>query len=206
MENILKLSPIIIAFLGGIFGKPFLLFISSLHRRKLKIITNTTEALTLFDKYGSKFQTDFILPDLKETYFYIQTGIKTNEKSIKKYIDFKNKLGKNYTWNDIKLTKPHLNLEKENIEIKLGKKERVLSKVVLIAALLVLFIACSLLTYLNPFKTQNLKDVLFIIFTVFILMIVVFQLINSVNSILVAEKMEKSIKNTLNNHILNTEA
>ena len=68
---------------------------NTIKRRRLNKIENTSEFKKLFDEHETDFKENFILPNLKEEYFYIKTGISTNEKSIDKYISFKNKLAKN---------------------------------------------------------------------------------------------------------------
>lgn len=96
---------------------------NSIKRRRLNKIENTSEFKKLFGEYDTEFKENFILPNLKEEYFYIKTGISTNEKSIDKYISLKNKLAKNYTWYHIKSAISYMDLNTEHITIKLENSD-----------------------------------------------------------------------------------
>lgn len=192
-------TPIIVAVISGLLGQPIIQLISSHSRRRLKKIRNADEALNLFKKLDDNFNKKFILPELKETYFYIQTGIKTNEKSIEKYIEFKNHLGENYTWSQIKTAKPHLRIEKLGITVSLSKYQRVFSNIVLILALFFFILGMIGFIYLNQFESTNLEDFFVTIFVLIVPMFTGYFFVNGINSILVAKGIERRL-NLLDNN------
>ncbi len=199
MELIDKITPIIVAIIAAVFGQPVVQLINSLSRRKLKKITTAFEANALFEKFETDFKDGFILCDLKETYFYIQTGIKTNEKSIDKYIDLKNRLGGNYTWNHIKTAKPHLEINEKEIEIRLKKVDRVAGNVFLIFALILFIIGFIGFLYLSQLEVQDLKVILLSYFVLLAPMLFGYLFVNAINSIIVAKDMEKQLARKENN-------
>ena len=186
--------PIIVALIAGLLGQPIVQLISNYSRRKFKKIKNADESFRLFEKFDTDFNENFILPDLKETYFYVQTGIKTNENSIEKYIELKNYLGGNYTWNHIKTAKPHLRIEKQGITVKLGKFERIFSNVVLIFSLLIFILGMIGFTYINYFENKSLKDIFIAIFVLIAPMFAGYSLVSGINSIIIAKAIEKRLK------------
>lgn len=197
MDKIEIFIPIAVAFVGGILGLPIVHFFNFFQRRKLQKITNALEANSLFDKFEDNFKTEFILPDLKEAYFYIQTGIMTNEKSIIKYIEFKNKLGWNYTWAQIKIVQPHLDIKSEEIKISLNMSDKIYGNLVLIFWAILFLIGFILFIYLNQFKIQGTKEIIIVLSGLVIPSIFGYLLVASANSIFIAKHMEKRLNNKL---------
>lgn len=195
MENLNMFIPIITAILGLFVGKPIILLFNLIKRRKLKKIENATESLKLFETFETQFKTNFILPDLKETYFYIQTGIETNEKSIDKYINFKNELSGHYTWKHIKSTKLYLDLNSENIEIKLNKIERIGSTIILVISLVLFFFAYIISTIYGDDIHSKIGYPGLIGIPV-LSSIAAYLMFNSIYPILIAKRMEEKIKDS----------
>jgi hypothetical protein len=181
--------------LTAILGKQSLsdLF-DSLQRRNLKNVLNDLETFSKLDKFDDDFKTKFVEPYVKELYFFSQTGIDTNEKSIPKYISFKDKLGGNYTWPKIKRAKQHLDLNGQEIKIKLSKTERICANIVIALSLLFFTGGIILYSYLSQFKTQGIGDILIIMGSLILPMIISFLFFISVDSILIAKKMEKRLE------------
>ncbi len=119
------LLPIIIASISGIFNNwiknvSFSSRIGNL--KKLNNIINNTEKILLIT--NEKFNTEFILPEFKESSFYILTGISTNEKSINNYINLKNKLKENFDWKSIKKALPYLKFNiKNEVYVSISKTD-----------------------------------------------------------------------------------
>jgi hypothetical protein len=102
---------------GVIIGKQSILnVVDFFYKRKLKKTLEILETYPMLHEFDEVFNSEFIIPYLQELHFSAETGIQTNEKSIYKYINFKNKLGANFTWLDIKMAKMHLDLNSEEIK------------------------------------------------------------------------------------------
>jgi len=71
---------------------------------------------------------------LKETYFFIQTGIRTDHSSIPMHIELKEKLGES-GWDSIRLAKPFLKAVDGSLEVKMKKWVKVANDIWLIVAL-----------------------------------------------------------------------
>ncbi len=89
-------------------------------------VTNITlkESLRLFKHYkntNNEKMITFTEKSIEEYHFYKITGIRTNSDSIIKYSNFKDKLGENYTWKDIRMIKEYLVFNDNEIEIKVSK-------------------------------------------------------------------------------------
>ena len=197
MENIKILIPIISVFIGAFIGQPIIHLFNLFQRRKLKKIENAVESLKLFENFETQFKSDFILPDLKESYFYIQTGIETNEKSIEKYINLKNELSGNYTWKQLKSAKSYFDLTGENIEVKLNKIEKIGADVILIIALTLLVSTCIIfMIYSSELSYFSQKDYLKLVALIIIPFFCGFILVNSVLPIHIAKGIEKKIRNS----------
>ncbi|OUL63299.1 hypothetical protein [Flavobacterium sp. AJR] len=195
MEILTILIPLISAIMGAFIGQPIIHFFNLIKRRKLKKIENATESLKLFETYETQFKTDFILPDLKETYFYIQTGIETNERSIEKYIKFKNELSGHYTWKQIKSAKLYLDLNSEDIEIKLNKAERISSTIILIISLiLILFTLIIFTIYSDHFLSYSKNNFLKLTVATLLPFIVGYLLLYLIDPVIIAKRMEKKNK------------
>ena len=194
MDNLKILMPIIVALFTGLISQTSI-FSNLFRRRKLKKIENANEFLKLFAEYDTEFKQQFILPDLKESYFYAQTGIDTNLKSIEKYIKLKDELSGNYTWKKIKSGESYLNLDGENIEVKINKFERFGANILMIVSLL--SIVLSFLFYLfygsDTISFTN-RDSIIIFFLTLIPFVGGSVIAYSLNSIFVAKRIEKKLK------------
>lgn len=197
MEILKILIPVISVFFGAFIGQPIIHFFNLFQRRKLKKIENAVESLKLFENFETQFKSDFILPDLKESYFYIQTGIETNEKSIEKYINLKNRLAGNYTWKQIKSAKSYLDLNGKNIEVKLNRIEKIAANIILILALfLIIFFFFIFLIYSSEISYFFQKDYLKLMVLIIIPFLGSILLVNLVEPMSIAKKIEKKIKNS----------
>lgn len=184
------------AVVGVILGKqPLVNVFDFFQRRKLKNALNILETHSMFDKFEDDFKSKFIISYLKELYFVTQTGIDTNEKSISKYIDFKNKLGANYTWKEIKNVKQHLDLNSNDIKIKLSKYERFYVKFTFICFPIFLLIGVITFFFLNQFRPQGIKEIFIVLASLIIPAICGYLFVATANSIFIAERMEKRLNN-----------
>lgn len=190
------ITTIISSLLGAFLGKqPISNVFNFFQRRKLKNMINTLDTHSLFEKFDADFKSKFILPDLKEIYFYTQTGIETNEKSILQYIEFKNKLGGKYTWTDIKKVNQHLDLQSEEIKIKLNKLQRTYSSVAFISFPLILLTGFALLS-LHSVESQSMIEIFMTMLSyLFLPAICGYVLLATSTSIFIAKRMEKRLNN-----------
>ncbi|WP_419488757.1 hypothetical protein [Chryseobacterium bernardetii] len=191
-EIIKILTPITNVVLGALLSAPILSFFEQIKKRKLK---NYIESQQLIDKLDEDFQNDFIKPNLKEIYFYLQTGISTNEKSIIKYIDLKNKLGGNYTWKKIKLVQQYINLGNNTDPLlKINKIEDIFSRIT--TWIIIILITSSAIggILLNFFSNDlPIKDYLYILFLILIPLVCGIFLMRSIESITTAKAMMKRL-------------
>ena len=190
------ITTIISSLLGAFLGKQSISNVFNFfQRRKLKNMINTLDTHSLFEKLDADFKSEFILPDFKEIYFYIQTGIETNEKSILKYIEFKNKLGGKYTWPDIKKVDQHLDLQSEEIKIKLNKLQRTYSSVAFISFPLILLTGFILLS-LHSVESQSMMEIFITMLSyLFLPAICGYVFLATSTSIFIAKQMEKRLRN-----------
>ncbi len=143
---------------------------------------------------NTKFESDFIWPNLMEKYFYLETGIKANEKSIYKLISFKDKLGGNYTWRKIKLVQNYLSFEKSDIEIKITKLEKLQSLIGVILSLMLVLTSIFGASYFSQFEILELRDILIYGMIISVPFGVGYFIISHVNSIIIATQMNKKLK------------
>ncbi|WP_374175298.1 hypothetical protein [Flavobacterium tructae] len=163
-------------------------------RRKLKNLLNDLETYSALEKFDDEFKTKFVTPHLKELYFFSLTGIDTNEESIPKYIDFRNKLGGNYSWIKINKAKQHFDLNSTEIRINLTPYERICAKIAIGSFIILLLVGIILFSYLNQFKIQGIRDFLLVLSSLIIPAIIGYLFIIAVESILIAKQMEKRLK------------
>jgi len=127
--------------------------VDSQKKRKLKILLESRE---LTEGLGDNFKANFIDPSIKEILFYLQTGISTNAKSIPRFIELKDKLGRNFTWKKIKVIQSHVNLKASGPLLQLNKAQKYTHTVTL--SLLIAVIVISILELLAIyFLMDNLK-------------------------------------------------
>jgi len=143
---------------------------------------------------NTKFESDFILPSLKEKYFQMETAIRTNEKSIDKYVALKNKLGENYTWREIKLVQPYLSLAQDKIEIKLTRFDIIRSNIAIIPSFIFLITSILVAFYFSQFKISTLQELLIYSMIVLVPFGFGYCLISLVNPIIIARQIKKKLK------------
>lgn len=198
-ENLEILISIISAatvFLSLILGKPLELVMNSQRNKKFRKILNTKEIDFLLDKFDDDFKKKFILPDLKGNFFYIQTGIYTNEVSIDKYIEFKNRLGKNFTWENIKVAKSYLKFEDDKLTIKIPQFVRIAGKILSIFAILFITVSFLLFIYYSSdfkyfTKTDYIKLSVMTIFPIVCSIFLLYSINPIINATLIAKRLEE---------------
>lgn len=121
IELITKILVFISILFSFFSGKLFKRIINYTFNRERKRLLQLKELDYFIDKLGNNFKDSFIIPDLKEQYFYLRTGINTNITSIQKYIDLKNKLGGNFTWKNIKIAKDYFIFKNNIIAVNIPK-------------------------------------------------------------------------------------
>lgn len=94
----------------------------------------------------------------KEISFYKETGIETDFESISKYIEFKEKLGLNINWRQIKEIQKHLDLSGEEIKIKLTKVQRQYSRLTLVCFAVFTLCGVWLAGHPNQYNIDWLAD------------------------------------------------
>ncbi len=141
------------------------------------------------------FQNEFIKPNLKEIYFYLQTGISTNEKSIQKFIELKDKLGGNYNWKKIKSAQLYVDLDSDSPSIKLDKfQEHTLNIMWLLIFGLLLLSAIAVIIlsfYIDKIPFKDYVEIIFLVLLPLLCGVILMQLIKSSE---IAKAMNKRLK------------
>ncbi|USL95271.1 hypothetical protein D1J36_008305 [Riemerella anatipestifer] len=196
MEEISKylpfISAIIVCVISVLFSPHVFQLFSAYGRRKFFNNIDGVEVISFFEKHAPEYYNDFILPKVIENNFYINTGIRADIESIKKYIDFKKATGA--TWEHIRIAKSHLRVEEEGVKIRISKFEKIFGNIVLTIGLFLLITGVALLLFLNQFKHESIRDIILMVFVVVIPLLTGYFLAWSVNSILMAKRMEDDLK------------
>lgn len=145
-------------FFGTVLSRSVLELIRSYIRKKTTRLSDESYNLLVTEKACGDFKEEFILNELKEIYFYNRTGIRTNANSIKKYISFKNKLGKNFTWQDMNQVKMYFTFEKNEIKIKLDRWNIIINKVISVLAIFILLFGLFFPVFFNLHELLNIKN------------------------------------------------
>ena len=202
IELISKLSPIITLILTTLVITPINNIIKTINNKKTKKIKNTKDIEFLIDKLDNKFKDEFVLNDFKENYFYLQTGIETNERSINSYIKLKDKLSENYTWRKIKLAMPFLKFKNDEIIIKISKLSKIYFKIVTAISFIFFLIGFIILFYFtNDFDYFSYKDFLKLSLLFIMPIACGYYLLKTITPLNLAIKMEKKINKTTANTV-----
>lgn len=193
--------PIVVAIISGIFGQSFVQLIFSYKRRRLKNLLNAVETKSLLDQARTDFKEKFILPDFEENYFYVQTGIKTNYKSIEKYINLKNTLSDDFTWDIIKQAKQHFEFKDSELKVTISKLKRLYKKIFLIIGLLFFITSLFLAFYLNNYEMKTLEELILYFYIIIIPLFFGYITVNSVQSLIYATMIEKKLNKLKTNNL-----
>lgn len=143
-----------------IFIKLFKNTIDYSYNEKRKKLLTLKELNEIFDRFGDNFRDSFVKDDLKELYFSLRTGIETNAVSIKKYIELKNKLGKNFTWKTIKNSKSYLVFKDNHIIVKISCLEQILTYIFLTIVFISFIIAVGMIILFYNSFADFTRDIL----------------------------------------------
>lgn len=144
IELIALLSPITGLFSKYLFNQ---ITINPKKNRTYEKIQNIKDIDYLLDRFDNDFKDNFVLKNFKEHYFFLQTGIETNEKSIKNFIDFKDLLGGNYTWSKIRSALPYYRFKEDKIIIHTNLFLRIFAPVVNILSFVFFLIGLIIIAY-----------------------------------------------------------
>ncbi|WKS95774.1 hypothetical protein [Riemerella columbina] len=189
--------------ISGIVGSiPSILklpFISNLlnpqKNKKSKIKELDIEKLSHFT--SKDFQEEFINPTMEENIFYELTEINTNQKLIRSYCQFKNKLGKSFTWQNIKNAKQYLKSDKNNnITIEVPKIHIMVKNISLICAFILIFASLFLTIYISNIETsKNIKTIAFLIFNAILYLSLASFILWGIAPIITAQRIKQRINN-----------
>ena len=143
-----------------IFIKLFKNTIDYSYNEKRKKLLTLKELNETFDRFGDNFRDSFIKDDLKELYFSLRTGIETNAVSIEKYIELKNKLGKNFTWKTIKNSKNYLVFKDNHIIVKISYLEQIFTYIFLTIVFISFIVAIGMIILFYNSFADFTRDIL----------------------------------------------
>jgi magnesium-transporting ATPase (P-type) len=190
MGNLAILITSITAFIA-IFFQPSL--ISLIQKWKLNKLISISEAKDLLNDLSTDFKERFVKSSLEEEFFYIRTGIKTNYKSISKYMDLKDKLGADYDWKQIRIAKNHFIIGEEKITINITKPHNFNYYLDIFVALFFFFGGLSLFFYLIYLFGDSLNVVIVACIILFVSYIASYFFLISPTSTLTAKRMQKRL-------------
>lgn len=194
IELISKLSPIITLVLSSLIIAPISNVAKTFNNRRSRKINNTKEIEFLLDKLDDNFKNNFVLKDFKENYFFLQTGIETNEKSIDSFIKLKDNLKGNYTWKKIKLAMPYFKFENELIIIKIKPILKYFAIFTSIISILFFLISFTIIFYFtSEFQYFSMKDFLKLFILVFMPVACGYYLLKVISPLNMAIAMEKRL-------------
>lgn len=142
-----------------IFIKLFKNTIDYSYNEKRKKLLTLKELNEIIDRFGDNFRDSFIKDDLKELYFSLRTGIETNAVSIEKYVELKNKLGKNFTWKTIKNSKSYLVFKDNHIIVKISYLEQIFTYFFLTIVFISFIIAIGIFIFFYNSFANLTKDI-----------------------------------------------
>lgn len=145
ITKIIALVSTVVSTLIIFINKLFKNTIDYSYNEKRKKLLTLKELNETFDGFGDNFRDSFIKDDLKELYFSLRTGIETNAVSIEKYIELKNKLGKNFTWKTIKNSKSYLVFKDNHIIVKISYLEQIFTYIFLTIVFISFIIAIGMI-------------------------------------------------------------
>ena len=145
ITKIIALVSTVVSTLIIFINKLFKNTIDYSYNEKRKKLLTLKELNEIFDRFGDNFRDSFVKDDLKELYFSLRTGIETNAVSIKKYIELKNKLGKNFTWKTIKNSKSYLVFKDNHIIVKISYLEQIFTYIFLTIVFISFIIAIGMI-------------------------------------------------------------
>ena len=189
---------------AAIFGQPYQNILNFRRKRKLKSLLNTNEVKDVIERCGKEFEESFILPEIKESYFYAKTGIKTNHLTIQKYIALKNELGLNWGWKSISFAKRFIRIDREQAYIKIEKFEKVFATILLAISILLIFgsmLTLTIFDHLDWFRQLKKFDRVAITVFLSILMITGAVLLSSNLSYLQATQIQKRLRKLRSNRV-----
>lgn len=178
-----------------IFIKLFKNTIDYSYNEKRKKLLTLKELNETFDRFGDNFRDSFIKDDLKELYFSLRTGIETNAVSIEKYIELKNKLGKNFTWKTIKNSKSYLVFKDNHIIVKISCLEQILTYIFLTIVFISFIVAIGMIIlFYNSFADFTRDIWIKFIGTELVILSSAMYLFCSINPALQAISIKKRLK------------
>ncbi|MAQ76078.1 MAG: hypothetical protein CL613_07080 [Aquimarina sp.] len=184
----------------GLLKLPVFSFMEHTRHKKMTQLLNTKEVISLFDNYETNFKDSFIKGDLTEDYFYMRTGIRTNEKNIPKYVALKNKLGRDYTWEIIKKAKIHLDTDQDDISVTINRLAKIYY---IVAMILVIFFfvvpLIAMITSAIEIEDKSLVSILKFLFTISFPLIFSFLVLKSTESTSSARIIEKRLSRSKEN-------
>ena len=170
--------------------------ISPFTKEKFKRLPNVEEMKLVLDNTGKKFKEKFVIPNTEESYFYRQTGIATNHKSIPQYCDLKNRLGRNFTWENIRKAKPYLLFEEKKITVKVSKIDKYLTNILSIVLLGLLVLLFMFIISLSEVSWG--KDFINMILLIMCILLIIFVLVRVITPVMIAINIKKILNNQEN--------
>lgn len=144
---------------------------------------------------GAMFKETFIPDYYDEIMFSALTGLSVSADSIKYYVAFKKKLGKNYTWKSIGHIKHYLTLDDDNVvRVVISKSEIAEKKFKTIVGISFFILGIMLIVVMLLLQIRDLKQGTAFILLFSILLLFGVGILNSLSPINTAIGIDKRIK------------
>ncbi|MEM6846008.1 MAG: hypothetical protein AAF632_27605 [Bacteroidota bacterium] len=181
-----------VAVITALIGPTVISFIQSYLKRRSQDLSNVVIAKDI-STFSENFKNEFIVPDAEENYFFVQTGIRTNSKSIDSHIKLKNKLGEHFTWYHIRKAQGFLIFRNSELTISLNKWVEIYKIVLLVVAFAAMF-AAVIFAYWTKGFTHTWYTFGVFMFVVLILMGLAYLALEALQPILIAKSMKKKLE------------
>ncbi|MHA3045615.1 hypothetical protein JSO61_009855 [Riemerella anatipestifer] len=188
------ISAIIVTVISVLSLPHIIQLLSAYGRRKFFNNIDGVEVISFFEKHAPEYYNDFRLPKMIEDDFYINTGIRADIESIKKYTDLKKTTGA--TWEDIRIAKPYFRIEERGIQVEVSKCERVFSNIVVFVSLSIIILGVIGFILLIPMilEQDGMRNYFTAAFALGLSCFIGYSFMKSVNSIRLAKRVEDNLK------------
>lgn len=168
-------------------------FYNSLTKREFHKLKNLEDVKGLIEHTSSDFKETILAEYMDEEFFFALTGIRTNSQSIPYYLEFKRKLGKNFSWNMIGKAKSYIQFKNDTVlEVAVPKWEIYQKNIMKCIGILLLLMSIALFFVLKN-AGNSLNVVILSSFFIMVPILLFYLTMNHIEPVLSAIAIEKRL-------------